>query len=55
MMHGMAAGPFWGMVAVAVFTGIVTIVCFALMFRYLFHPGEEDPRHPKYSILRKDR
>jgi hypothetical protein len=25
------------------------------MFKMLIRPGEKDPRHPKYRVLRKDR
>ncbi|MGH8191680.1 MAG: hypothetical protein ACREP2_09565 [Rhodanobacteraceae bacterium] len=55
MMQNIAMGPFWGIVAVSVLGGIVTIGCFAIMFRLIFRPGEIDPHHPKYEILRRDR
>lgn len=35
--------------------GIVTVACFAAMFWWIFRPGERDPHHPKYAILRRDR
>lgn len=54
-MHNMLMGPTWGIILVATVTGIVTLGCFIAMFRYLTHPGERDPRHPKYDILRRDR
>lgn len=47
-------GPFWGNVLIVLLAGTITISCFAAMFRMLFSPGERDPRHPKYMILRED-
>ena len=35
--------------------GAITVACFVAMFRMLFRPGEDDPSHPKYDILRGDR
>ncbi|HET7560841.1 MAG TPA: hypothetical protein VFJ87_00495 [Rhodanobacteraceae bacterium] len=55
MMQNLMMGPFWGMVAISVVGGLITLACFAVMFRFIFHPGETDPRHPKYQILRRDR
>jgi hypothetical protein len=54
-MQNMLMGPTWGIVAVAVVVGVVTTGCFIAMFKYLVHPGENRPDHPKYSILRRDR
>lgn len=54
-MHNMLMGPTWGIIAIAVVVGAVTLGCFVLMFKYLTHPGEKNPSHPKYSILRRDR
>ncbi|HEX7338684.1 MAG TPA: hypothetical protein VF271_01995 [Rhodanobacteraceae bacterium] len=54
-MHHMLMGPTWGIIAVASVAGIITIACFALMFWWIFKPGEKDPHHPKYDILRNDR
>lgn len=54
-MHNMLTGPLWGIIVVALLAGVITIGCFALMFWYLFRPGETDPGHPKYDILRRDR
>ncbi|MDN5874009.1 MAG: hypothetical protein L0H29_06450 [Sinobacteraceae bacterium] len=54
-MHNMLMGPTWGIIAVASIAGLVTVACFAAMFWWLFHPGEKDPDHPKYDILRSDR
>lgn len=48
-------GPFWGNIVIIVLAGAITLGCFAAMFRMLFHPGEGDPRHPKYMILREER
>jgi hypothetical protein len=47
-------GPFWGNVVIVVLAGAITLACIAATFRMLFHPGEHDPRHPKYMILRED-
>ncbi len=54
-MQNMLMGPMWGIIAVATVVGLVTLACFIAMFRYLTHPGEHNPDHPKYSILRRDR
>lgn len=55
MMQNIMMGPLWGIIAISAFGGIVTIACFALMFWLIFRPGERDPHHPKYDILRRDR
>lgn len=49
------SGPFWGNVIIIGLAGIITIACFLAAFWMLIHPGETDPRHPKYSILSDDR
>lgn len=54
-MHNMLMGPLWGIIAVAVVVGVATLACFIAMFKYLAHPGESNPNHPKYSVLRRDR
>lgn len=54
-MINMMDGPFWGIVAVVSFGGLITIGCFALMFKYIFCPGEKNKNHAKYDILRRDR
>ena len=51
----MNTGPFWGMVLVVGVTGVITLACFAALFWLLLHPGEKDPHHVKYDILRPDR
>ena len=51
----MASGPFWGMVAIIAITGVITLGCFVAAFWMLLRPGEGDPRHAKYEILRPDR
>ena len=51
----MMAGPFIGNLIVIAITGSITIACFAALFVMLFRPGEKDPRHPKYRVLRDDR
>lgn len=54
-MQHMMMGPLWGEILVVTIAGIITIGCFAAMFWWIFNPGEEDPSHPKYSILSPDR
>ncbi len=54
-MQNMMMGPLWGIIAIAVVGGVVTLACFALMFYWMFRPGEKNPDHPKYQILRHDR
>lgn len=54
-MHQHMMGPFWGNVAIITVAGAVTLGCFAAMFRMLFRPGEQDPRHPKRMIFSDDR
>lgn len=48
-------GPFWGNVAIIAAAGGITVACIAAMFRMLFHPGERDPGHPKYTVLEDGR
>jgi hypothetical protein len=47
--------PFWGNVIIFAVAAAITLVCFVAMFWMLFRPGEKDPHHPKYRILRDDR
>lgn len=54
-MQNMMMGPFWGIVAVATIGGLITLGCFAAMFWFIFHPGENNRQHAKYDILRPDR
>jgi len=54
-MHDHVAGSFWGNVIISVLAGAVTLGCIVAMLRMLIRPGEDDPEHPKRSILRKDR
>jgi hypothetical protein len=54
-MHRAFLGPFWGNVAIIAIAGAITIGCFVAMFWMIFRPGEKDPHHAKYEILRKDR
>ena len=54
MQHSLI-GPFWGNVVIIAIAGAITIGCFVAMFWMIFRPGEKDPRHAKYEILRKDR
>ena len=54
-MHHHLIGPYWGNVIIIGIAGAITIGCFAAMFWMLRHPGETDPHHPKYSVLRHDR
>ncbi|HUH32000.1 MAG TPA: hypothetical protein VLZ55_11670 [Rhodanobacter sp.] len=54
-MHHHLIGPFWGNVAVIGIAGVITVACFVVMFWLLLRPGEKDPQHPKYAVLRDDR
>lgn len=54
MAHDIAAPVLGNMIIISI-SGVVTVCCFAIMLWMLFRPGETDPRHPKYEILRKDR
>lgn len=54
-MHDHSIGPVLGVVIIVALAGAVTLVCFVAMFRMLFRPGETDPHHPKYEVLRDDR
>lgn len=47
-------GPLWGNVLIVTVAGAITLACFGVMLRMLFHPGERDPQHPKYMVLRED-
>jgi hypothetical protein len=42
-------------VAVIGIAGVITVACFVVMFWLLLRPGEKDPQHPKYAVLRDDR
>ncbi|HEX4585944.1 MAG TPA: hypothetical protein VH183_14040 [Burkholderiaceae bacterium] len=53
-MHDHLAGPFWGNVIIIALAGAITLGCFVAMLRMLIRPGETDPSHSKYTILRKD-
>jgi hypothetical protein len=55
MDHQMMTGPGLGNVIIAVLAGSITIGCFVTMIWMLLRPGEADPQHPKYDILRHDR
>lgn len=52
--HGFS-GPLIGNVLVAGAAGLLTLLCFVVALRLLVHPGENDPSHPKYRVLRPDR
>jgi hypothetical protein len=54
-MHDHLLGPTWGNVVIIALAAAVTIGCIVAMLRMLIHPGEDDPAHPKRSILREDR
>jgi hypothetical protein len=53
-MHHHLIGPFWGNLIIISAAGLVTVACFFAMFWMLFRPGEADPDHIKYDILRDD-
>lgn len=48
-------GPLWGNLVIISVAGVITIGCFVAMFWMLLRPGETDPQHPKYGVLRDDR
>jgi hypothetical protein len=54
MDHQMA-GPLLGNLVIIAISGAITVGCFVTMFWMLLRPGEADPHHPKYDILRDDR
>ena len=54
MEHAMT-GPLLGHIVVAALAGVVTLVCIVAALKMLFRPGEKDPKHPKYLVLRNDR
>lgn len=54
-MHDHLAGPFWGNVIIVTLASVVTLGCIAAMLWMLIRPGENDPAHPKHTILREDR
>jgi hypothetical protein len=59
MNAGMQMGPPAGGdpagLAIVIAGIIVTIFTIVVAVRASLHPGETDPLHPKYSILRDDR
>jgi len=55
VVHDHLIGPVLGVVIIVALAGAVTLGCFVAMFRMLLHPGETDPHHPKYEVLRDDR
>ncbi len=48
-------GPYWGNLIITGIAGAITAGCFVAMFWMLLRPGETDPSHPKYTVLRHDR
>lgn len=52
--HGLV-GPALGNILVAGVAGAVTVWCIVVAARMLIRPGEADPNHPKYRVLRADR
>jgi len=54
-MHDHLVGPTWGNVIIIALASAVTLACIVAMLRMLIRPGENDPEHPKHSILREDR
>jgi hypothetical protein len=56
MHHAHALDPSDPLGIVVVVVGAIgTALTFVLAFRWTFWPGETDPKHPKYVILRDDR
>jgi hypothetical protein len=54
-VHHHLIGPFWGNVIIIGIAGAITVACFVAMCWMLLRPGEADPHHPKYLVLRHDR
>jgi hypothetical protein len=54
-VHHHLIGPYWGNVVIIGIASAITLACFVAMFWMLRHPGETDPHHPKYAVLRHDR
>lgn len=54
-MEHQLTGPVLGNIIVAVIVGVITLACIGVAIKMLLWPGESDPHHPKYQILRKDR
>jgi hypothetical protein len=54
-VHHHLIGPLWGNIIIIGIAGAITVACFAAMFWMLARPGETDPRHAKYMVLRHDR
>jgi hypothetical protein len=54
-VHHHLIGPYWGNVIIIGIAGAITVACFVAMGWMLLRPGEADPRHPKYMVLRHDR
>jgi hypothetical protein len=48
-------GPMIGILIVGGAATLITLACFVAATWMLIHPGETDPRHPKYIVLRHDR
>jgi hypothetical protein len=44
-----------GILIVGGAAALITLACFVAAVWMLIHPGEIDPRHPKYIVLRHDR
>jgi hypothetical protein len=55
IVHHHLIGPYWGNVIIIGIAASITAACFAAMFGMLWRPGETDPHHPKYVVLRHDR
>lgn len=48
-------GPLWGNIIIIAVAAAITVACFVAMLWMLIRPGETEPSHPKYTILRDDR
>ena len=55
IMEHHLAGPMIGIFIVGGAAALITLGCFVAAMWLLIHPGETDPRHPKYIVLRHDR
>ncbi|MDE2150555.1 MAG: hypothetical protein KGJ55_12170 [Gammaproteobacteria bacterium] len=54
-MHQHLTGPFWGIAAIVLIAGAITVACFAAMVWMLVRPGERRRDHPKYLVIDEER
>lgn len=54
-MDHQLTGPLLGHIVILIIVGAITLACIGIALKMLLRPGENDPHHPKYLVLRKDR